>query len=429
MDNKQQLLIPLTPEELIVLRENEDRIEQGLYSFVDAGEALREIREKELYKAEYKTFKEYCLDRWGFQDRQATFFIEASKTVGYIETRSIDRVLPERESHVRPLTRLQSDQQVEAWEKAVDTAPDGKITAGHVKKTADEMFPKEKKSGPKPKVDEPDLFQEIIQDQSVIKTLEYADKEAESGRGYTDDDWEEKPDNYVGHCYKQCYADRTMIKGSVLEYGVRGVYVCTGCGYAYPPMSEPSESVPYKHDPLPEDDPPERQDKMTVHYLSETPEHYTPQSIIDATLECFGGQIDLDPCSNDIGDPNVPAEHHYTADEDGLSYQWLGRVYMNPPYGREIKKWVDKLCSEHEAGRIDEAIALVPSRTDTKWFARLRDYPVCFVRGRLTFIGNEDPAPFPSAVFYLGNDIDKFFYSFQHLGDIWQKIEPGMFGE
>ena len=168
--------------------------------------------------------------------------------------------------------------------------------------------------------------------------------------------------------------------------------------------------------------------KMAVHFSSETPEHYTPRMVIDAVIECMGG-IDLDPCSNSHESPNVPAGEHFTAEDDGLRQVWRGRVYMNPPYGREIVDWVDKLVKAHESGSVTEAIALVPARTDTKWWAMLRDYPVCLVSGRLKFGEAENGAPFPSAVFYLGNEIDRFYHSFSGLGDIWQRVAPGMFGE
>lgn len=170
---------------------------------------------------------------------------------------------------------------------------------------------------------------------------------------------------------------------------------------------------------------PEPRNDMAIHYSSESPEHYTPKKIIDATLWCLG-EIDLDPCSNSHETPNVPAALHYTAEDDGLAQEWHGRVYMNPPYGREIGAWVDKLIHEHKHGGVTYAIALLPARTDTQWFVKLRDYPVCFVTGRLTFIGNDDPAPFPSAVFYLGDDIEQFYYAFVELGDIWVRAEPGV---
>jgi len=159
--------------------------------------------------------------------------------------------------------------------------------------------------------------------------------------------------------------------------------------------------------------------KMDLHHSSETPEHYTPASVIELVVACLG-EIDLDPCSNP-GTPNVPAKVHYTVADDALQQPWGGRIYMNPPYGREIDTWISKLCAEYERrdNGVTAAIALLPARTDTQWFKRLRNYPCCFVEGRLTFIGNEDPAPFPSAVFYLGDNIEQFCHCFHDLGDIW----------
>lgn len=164
----------------------------------------------------------------------------------------------------------------------------------------------------------------------------------------------------------------------------------------------------------------QRESKHGIHYSSETPEHYTPKSILDAVVACMG-DVDLDPCSNP-GKPNVPARHHYRQADDGLARRWHGRVFMNPPYGREISFWVCKLRDDYvEERTVTQAIALVPSRTDTEWFRVLRDYPVCFISGRLTFVGNSDPAPFPSAVFYLGDGLDSFTSAFASLGDVWTR--------
>jgi hypothetical protein len=164
-----------------------------------------------------------------------------------------------------------------------------------------------------------------------------------------------------------------------------------------------------------------RPSKMAVHHASETPEHYTPQVVIAAAIDCLG-EIDLDPCSNE-GEPNVPAAAHFTIRDNGLTRPWAGRVYMNPPYGREIDDWVAKLVAEYTTGKVVEAIALLPARTDTQWFQRLREYYCCFITGRLTFIGNEDPAPFPSAVFFLGEDVREFCDCFAALGDVWARVD------
>lgn len=93
------------------------------------------------------------------------------------------------------------------------------------------------------------------------------------------------------------------------------------------------------------------------------------------------GHFDLDPCSP-IDRPWPTAGGHYTKEDDGLSLQWTGRVWCNPPFGREAVKWLQRMA-EHGDG-----IALVPARTETrawyKWVWGKAD-AVCFVRGRPHF--------------------------------------------
>jgi hypothetical protein len=67
-----------------------------------------------------------------------------------------------------------------------------------------------------------------------------AEDEAQCGQGYTAEEWGQMPDSYLGMCEKECYGPGMMQKGDVWEYGVRGVYVCSGCGYAYPPLLWPN---------------------------------------------------------------------------------------------------------------------------------------------------------------------------------------------
>lgn len=162
--------------------------------------------------------------------------------------------------------------------------------------------------------------------------------------------------------------------------------------------------------------------RLAVHHSSESPEHYTPAEIIEATIALFG-EIDLDPCSNSHQAPNVPAKRCYTAADDGLAQFWGGRVYMNPPYGRGIDKWCRKLAESYNYGFVTEAIALLPARTDTQWWQIMRDYYRCEVIGRLTFIGNDNPAPFPSAIFYLGPNLAGFYQEFSKFGDIVGRID------
>jgi len=143
-------------------------------------------------------------------------------------------------------------------------------------------------------------------------------------------------------------------------------------------------------------------------------EWYTPPEVRDAVLVALGGIVDLDPCA----DPGhtFPAATHYTERENGLAHPWIGRVYMNPPYGRGISAWTTKLRDELRGGWASEAIALLPARTDTTWWHELAPPVVCFLRGRLRFSGYEQSAPFPSAAAYFGPNPSRFEESFGSLG-------------
>lgn len=128
---------------------------------------------------------------------------------------------------------------------------------------------------------------------------------------------------------------------------------------------------------------------MNVHFSSETDEWATPQDVFDALNAEF--HFTLDPCATP---KNAKCGRFYTKKDDGLSKDWSNdRVFMNPPYGREIGKWVAKLS---EVG----GVALLPARTDTRWF---HDYiyhkaEVRFIKGRLKFGGSKNSAPFPSMI-------------------------------
>jgi phage N-6-adenine-methyltransferase len=153
---------------------------------------------------------------------------------------------------------------------------------------------------------------------------------------------------------------------------------------------------------------------------SDSAEWYTPPQVIAATVEAMGG-IDLDPCAEAA--KSVPATKHFTEADDGLSQPWRGRVYMNPPYGKTIGDWVDKLAEEFEYGNVSQAVALLPARTDTSWWAHLPAATVCFFTGRLTFSEHPSPAPFPSAACYLGPNQREFASAFIHLGLVYVRLE------
>lgn len=129
------MVTSLTKTEQVEFTELEQRIEKGLKTFIEVGNALSSIRERRLYREVHGTFEDYCRERWGFTDRRARMFMAAAETVGNLKTGTIVPTLPTTESQARPLTRLDPEQQREVWQAAVDTAPNGRITARHVEET------------------------------------------------------------------------------------------------------------------------------------------------------------------------------------------------------------------------------------------------------------------------------------------------------
>lgn len=142
-------------------------------------------------------------------------------------------------------------------------------------------------------------------------------------------------------------------------------------------------------------------------------------AIIEAVRDLFDGRNDLDSCSNSREAPNMPALVPFVREDNGLSRKWSGRVYMNPPYGKEIRPWIEKVREEYEASRVTAAVVLVKAATDTRWFRVLSErYPRCEVAGRLKFSGCKAPAPFPSVLFYLGDEVQRFTEVFARFGVI-----------
>jgi phage N-6-adenine-methyltransferase len=124
----------LTTVEKAEFFELEGRIEKGLKTFVEVGDALMAIRDKRLYRQSHGTFEDYCRERWGMERNYANKLIAASGVVSNLGT--IVPILPTSESQARPLTRLEPEEQREAWQVAVASAGNGRVTARHVEEAA-----------------------------------------------------------------------------------------------------------------------------------------------------------------------------------------------------------------------------------------------------------------------------------------------------
>jgi phage N-6-adenine-methyltransferase len=134
-------------------------------------------------------------------------------------------------------------------------------------------------------------------------------------------------------------------------------------------------------------------------FSSNSAEWSTPKNFYEKLNNRF--QFDLDPCCTK---ETSKCEEFYTEEDDGLTKSWSGkRVFMNPPYGRGIDKWIEKAYKEGQKLNT-QVVCLIPARTDTKYWHKfcMKASEIYFVKGRLHFENKgakqTNAAPFPSAV-------------------------------
>lgn len=143
---------------------------------------------------------------------------------------------------------------------------------------------------------------------------------------------------------------------------------------------------------------------------SNTGEWSTPQWFFDQLDAEF--HFTLDVCATA---ENAKCKKFFTKETDGLAQKWSGTCFLQPPYGRELGKWVKKAHSEWIKGV--KIVGLLPARTDTKWFhdyiynkhilRRNDEYDYVelrFIKGRLKFGDSKNSAPFPSVVVVWHSD-------------------------
>lgn len=141
-----------------------------------------------------------------------------------------------------------------------------------------------------------------------------------------------------------------------------------------------------------------------VHFQSGDTMYETPQEFYEDLNDVFQFTLDAaateesTKCDRWLGPGSDIAEDAFDAD-------WEGTVWLNPPYGRGIYRWVDKAYkSSVENGAT--VVCLLPARPDTAWFETCWKAPfLIFIRGRLRFHGADAPAPFPSCLAIFGNNL------------------------
>ena len=133
----------------------------------------------------------------------------------------------------------------------------------------------------------------------------------------------------------------------------------------------------------------------SVHFSSRSNEWQTPPALFARLHSEFN--FTLDPCASH---ENHKCEKYFTKADNGLSKSWAGeRVFMNPPYGREIGHWVEKAYRENAL-----VVSLIPARTDTRYWHEycMKANEIRFISGRVKFGDGSQPAPFPSCIVVFG---------------------------
>jgi site-specific DNA-methyltransferase (adenine-specific) len=142
-------------------------------------------------------------------------------------------------------------------------------------------------------------------------------------------------------------------------------------------------------------------------FSSETSDWQTPIELYKQLDKEF--HFDLDPCTTKDNPLGSPFYFSLESGRNGLHENWVGSVFVNPPYNKEITKWIEKAYFEFTFNSgVKSVVFLLPARTDTKWFHKYiydrihndfyTNVEVRFLKGRLTFVGAKNPAPFPSMV-------------------------------
>jgi ParB family chromosome partitioning protein len=157
-----------------------------------------------------------------------------------------------------------------------------------------------------------------------------------------------------------------------------------------------------------------------------TNEWWTPKEYIESARAVLG-QIDIDPASSELANETVQANIFYTKKNNGLEYNWPGRVWLNPPYGGIARDFVARLVQQYENGITTEAILLVNSNsTETAWFAPCWNYILCFTNHRINFVTSHSVAKgstHGSVFVYFGKNVESFVRNFRQFGRIVKAID------
>lgn len=161
-------------------------------------------------------------------------------------------------------------------------------------------------------------------------------------------------------------------------------------------------------------------------------EWYTPENIM-ISVRAVLGQIELDPCSCGEANKIVRARKFYTLESDGLSKNWKGKVWLNPPRGIDERVsvqsiWCKRLLAHYHREEVPEAMFIIRNCLGYHWFNEIVDRcpDVCFLRERPAYYrgfvsaqGGQDQLT--GVVFYLGKNVKRFQEIFSPVGYVFDQ--------
>jgi phage N-6-adenine-methyltransferase len=155
-------------------------------------------------------------------------------------------------------------------------------------------------------------------------------------------------------------------------------------------------------------------------------ERGTPKWFIRKLMDAVGGKFDVDASTHPDTEPFPIADTRFTKSDDGLSQDWFGDVWLNPPYSN-LDDWLAKAHTEAQTDRVTRVITLLPANTSTQWFHRhaaKADF-LCCVEGRLSFLGDgsDSSAPFASILLLFGSPNEAILRAFDDLGAVYTRQE------